>query len=80
MVNLESEPIVCQVKDALVSQLVGLNNKLNLLSPQLVHSDLEKAEVQRQREDLSKEIKRHNATGHAGRPCPAARTARRRAL
>ena len=27
----------CHVKDELVSQLIALNNKLNLLSPDLVH-------------------------------------------
>ena len=36
----------CQVKDELVSQLIALNNKLNLLSPDLVHGDEERAEVQ----------------------------------
>ena len=36
----------CQVKDELVSQLVALNNKLNLLSPDLLYGDEERAEVQ----------------------------------
>ena len=62
----------CQVKDELVSQLVALNNKLNLLSPDLVHGDEARAEVQQQRENLYAEIK-HRAKGHDGKPCPAAR-------
>jgi hypothetical protein len=62
----------CQVKDELVSQLVALNNKLNLLSPDLVHGDEERAEVQQQRENLYAEIKHHRAKGHDGKPCPAA--------
>src|SRR5438445_12045921 len=33
----------CQVKDELVSRLIALNNKLNLLSPDLVHGDEERA-------------------------------------
>jgi hypothetical protein len=63
----------CQVKDELVSQLVALNNKLNLLSPDLVHGDKERAEVQQQRETLYSEIKHHRAKGHEGKPCPAAK-------
>jgi hypothetical protein len=63
----------CQVKDKLVSQLISLNNKLNLLSPDLVQGDQERAEVQQQRENLYAEIKHHRAKGHAGKPCPAAR-------
>ena len=56
-----------------MSQLVALNNKLNLLSPDLVHGDEERAEVQQQRENLYAEIKHHRAKGHEGKPCPAAR-------
>jgi len=63
----------CQVKDELVRQLVALNNKLNLLSPDLVYGDEERAEVQKQRESLYAEIKHHRAKGHEGKPCPAAR-------
>jgi hypothetical protein len=63
----------CQVKDELVSQLIVLNNKLNLLSPDLVHRDKERAEVQERRESLYAEIKYHRAMGHEGKPCPAAR-------
>ena len=63
----------CQVKDELVSQLVALNNKLNLLSPDLIHGDEERAEVQQQRENLYAEIKQHRAKGHQGKPCPAAK-------
>ncbi len=55
----------CQVKDELVSQLIALNNKLNLLSPGLVHGDEERAEVQQRRESLYAE--------NEGKPCPAAR-------
>src|SRR5438876_6211738 len=51
----------CQVKDELVSRLIALNNKLNLLSPDLVHGDEERAEVQQQRENLYIEIKHHRA-------------------
>jgi hypothetical protein len=59
--------------DELVSQLITLNNKLNLLSPDLVHGDKERAEVQERRESLYAEIKHHRAKGHEGKPCPAAR-------
>ena len=47
-----NESMNCQVKEELVSQLVALNNKLNLRSPDLVHGDEERAEVQIQRENL----------------------------
>jgi len=70
-----NESMNCQVKDELVSQLVALNNKLNLLSPDLVHGDEERAEVQQQRENLYAEIKHHRAKGHEGKPCPAAKQA-----
>jgi len=68
-----NESMNCQVKDELVSQLVALNNKLNLLSPDLVHGDEERAEVQQLRENLYAEIKHHRAKGHGGKPCPAAK-------
>jgi hypothetical protein len=68
-----NELMNCQVKDELVSQLITLNNKLNLLSPDLVHGDKERADVQEQRESLYAEIKHHRAKGHEGKPCPAAR-------
>ncbi|SRR6266851_4676371 len=68
-----NESMNCQVKDELVSRLVALNNKLNLLSPDLVHGDEERAEVQQQRENLYSEIKHHRAKGHEGKPCPAAK-------
>jgi len=68
-----NELMNCQVKDALVSRLIALNNKLNLLSPNLVHGDEERAEVQLQRENLYDELKHHRAKGHDGKPCPAAR-------
>jgi hypothetical protein len=68
-----NELMNCQVKDELVSQLIILNNKLNLLSPDLVHGDKERAEVQERRESLYAEIKHHRAKGHEGKPCPAAR-------
>jgi hypothetical protein len=63
----------CEVKDDLVSQLIALNNILNPLSPDLVHGDKERAEVQQRRESLYAEIKHHRAKGHEGMPCPAAR-------
>jgi hypothetical protein len=68
-----NELMNCQVKDELVSQLIALNSKLNLLSPDLVHGDKERAEVQERRESLYAEIKHHRAKGHEGKPCPAAR-------
>jgi hypothetical protein len=68
-----NELMNCQVKDELVSQLIALNKKLNLLSPDLVHGDQERAEVQQRRESLYAEIKHHRAKGHEGKPCPAAR-------
>ena len=61
----------CQVKDDLVNQLIALNDKLNTLSPALLHSEHAREEVQRQRENLYVEIKRHRAKGHQGKPCPA---------
>ena len=61
----------CQVKDDLVNQLIALNNKLNTLSPALLHSEQAREEVQQQRENLYVEIKRHRAKGHQGKPCPA---------
>jgi hypothetical protein len=63
----------CAVKDDLVNQLIALNNKLNMLSPDLIHGDDERAEVQQQREVLYTAIKHHRTKGHQGRPCPAAR-------
>jgi hypothetical protein len=62
----------CKVKDDLVNQLIALNNKLNTLSPALLHSEQARAEVQGRRESLYVEIKRHRAKGHEGKPCPAA--------
>ena len=61
----------CSVKDDLVNQLIALNNKLNTLSPALLHSEQARAEVQERRENLYVEIKRHRAKGHEGKPCPA---------
>ena len=61
----------CNVKDDLVNQLITLNNKLNTLSPALLHSEQARAEVQERRESLYVEIKRHRAKGHEGKPCPA---------
>jgi hypothetical protein len=62
----------CDVKDDLVNQLIALNNKLNTLSPALLHSEQARAEVQERRASLYVEIKRHRAKGHEeGRPCPA---------
>ena len=63
----------CRVKDALVRKLIALNTKLNLLSPELVHGDEDRAEVQQRRQSLYAEIKRHRAKGHEGRPCSAAK-------
>jgi hypothetical protein len=63
----------CKVKDGLVNQLIALNSKLNTLSPDLLRSEQERAEVQERRESLQIEIKRHRAKGHDGKPCPAAR-------
>jgi hypothetical protein len=63
----------CRVKDELVNQLTALNDKLNILSPDLVHGEEERADVQQRREVLYAEIKRHRAKGHEGKPCPAAR-------
>ena len=61
----------CPVKDDLVNQLIALNDKLNTLSPALLHSAQAREEVQQQRETLYVEIKRHRAKGHQGKPCPA---------
>ena len=62
----------CKVKDNLVNQLIALNNKLNTLSPALLHSQQARAEVQERREILYVEIKQHRTKGHEGKPCPAA--------
>lgn len=62
----------CKVKDDLVNQLVALNDKLNTLSPALLHSEQARAEVQQRRESLYAEIKLHRAKGHEGKRCPAA--------
>ena len=63
--------MTCQIKDALVNQLIALNNKLNLLSPHVVRSEEERAEVELQRETLFTDLKRHRSKGHDGKPCPA---------
>lgn len=63
----------CRVKDELVKQLSTLNSKLNLLSPDLVYGDAERAEVQTQREKVQAELKLHNSKGHQGKSCPAGR-------
>lgn len=63
----------CDVKDGLVNRLIALNNKLNTLSPALLHSERGRAEVQEQRQVLYAEIKVHRQKGHDGKPCPAAR-------
>jgi len=60
----------CKVKDALVNRLIALNNKLNTLNPGLLRSEQARAEVQKQRQELYVEIKRHRAKGHDGKPCP----------
>ena len=70
------KPLNCQVKDELVNHLIALNNKLNLLSPDLVQSEEERAAVEEQRGNLYADIKRHRAKGHDGKPCPAARYTR----
>lgn len=61
----------CKVKDDLVNQLIALNKKVDLLSPDLLHSEQARAEVQDRRKSLYVEIKRHRAKGHEGKPCPA---------
>ena len=61
----------CKVKDDLVNQLSALNNKLNTLSPALLHGEQARAEVQELRASLYVEIKWHRAKGHEGKPCPA---------
>jgi hypothetical protein len=70
--NLKESANQCKVKDALVNQLIVLNNKLNTLSPSSLHSEQARAEVQERRESLYVEIKRHREKGHDGKPCPAA--------
>ena len=70
--NRKASSNQCKLKDALVNQLIVLNDKLNTLSPALLHSEQARAEVQERRESLYVEIKQHRAKGHEGRPCPAA--------
>jgi hypothetical protein len=67
----------CRVKDDLVNRLVALNNKLNNLSPTLLHSPEARAEVQAEREQLFIEMRQHKTRGHEGKPCPAVEHARR---
>lgn len=62
----------CKLKDDLVSQLITLNNKLNMLSAAWLPSEQARAQVQEQRQELFAEIKLHRAKGHDGKPCPAA--------
>ena len=59
------------MKDNLVNQLIALNNKVNTLSPGLLHSEQARAEVEEKREGLYLEIKLHRKKGHDGKPCPA---------
>ena len=66
----------CLVKDELVNRLIGLNNKVNILSPDFVPSEAERASVQEQRGGLYADIIHHRAKGHDGKPCPAARNTR----
>jgi hypothetical protein len=61
----------CPVDEDLVNRMLALNSKLNLLSPDLVYGQEERAEVQQKREILYNEIKRHRKNGHDGKPCPA---------
>jgi hypothetical protein len=61
----------CKVKDNLVNQLIALNNKVNTLSPGLLHSEQARVEVEEKREGLYLEIKLHRKKGHDGKPCPA---------
>lgn len=63
--------VTCRVKDGLVDELRLLNNKLNTLSPSLLHSEEARAQVQERREILQIEIKQHRKNGHDGKPCPA---------
>ena len=63
----------CKVKDAVVNQLLALNNKLNTLSSALLRSEQERATVQERRESLYLELTQHIKRGHEGKPCPAAR-------
>jgi hypothetical protein len=71
LINMTITGTKCEVKDALVNQLVALNNKLNTLSPALVRSEQGRAEIQQQRERLHVEIQHHKTKGHDGKPCPA---------
>jgi hypothetical protein len=63
--------ITCKVKDALVNELLRLNNKLDTLSPDLLRSEDARTQVQERREVLQIEIKQHRKKGHEGKPCPA---------
>jgi hypothetical protein len=65
----------CEVRDDLVSRVTVLNEKLNKLSPTRLDSPEPEAlaEVHAQRASLFAEMKRHQAKGHDGKPCPAAR-------
>jgi hypothetical protein len=61
----------CRVEDGLVRELTTLSDKLNALSPNWVHSEKARGEIQERRETLQAEIKLHRSKGHDGKPCPA---------
>ena len=52
--------------------IIGLNNKLNLLSPDRVSEHGQLVEIEERRQVLLVEMRNHRRKGHSGRPCPAA--------
>jgi hypothetical protein len=64
-------PNGCRIQDDLVSELTSLSNKLNTLSPNWVHDEQERKDIQERREALQIEIKRHRTKGHDGKRCPS---------
>jgi len=61
----------CRVQAGLISEITALNSKLNALSPHWVRSEQERDEIQKHRETLQVELKRHRAKGHDGNRCPS---------
>jgi hypothetical protein len=61
----------CKVNDALVAQMIVLNDELSALGPSSFRDDQVRAEIQQKRESLHAEIRVHRKKGHDGKTCPA---------
>ena len=63
-------PKTCVMKDRLAKELTALNNKLNILSPDVVHTEEERMAVLNEREKLQLQMRWHRTRGHGGKRCP----------